>query len=482
MITQPKAELENTIATRIAERLVNTRYEDLPADVVLETKRMILDSVGVGVSGMTHEKGKIALTVARRTMPGSEATVLGFGEKLSVMGAAFVNGDAMNALDNTIVCPPGHLVEYVIPAILAYAQAHHISGKEVIRAVALGIELTHRIGKACPYHRDVEDGKPARPPVHGFAASIFGCAAGVALLKGLDVEHMADTLGIAGWMSPINGMEIWGQHVRSGLKYGSGGEFAILGILAAEYAENELEGDWKILDDDKWAWGNLVAYKRWKPELIKAETIGQEWFYPSKQSYKLYPACRMLATPADLTIQLVKGNQIDPSQIESIFIQCEAGVSEGPQWSNKNPRTLWEGENSMFHCIALCCLGIEPGPRWTDASVVYRPEVKELRNKVHIEVHPDYVTSIVKDPGSRPTHVEITLKDGTVYKADGLYPRGNNVPETSYMQDEELLGKYFTNCERLLQCNQIEKSAKAIMALETYDDAAEVVNLCGILG
>lgn len=101
---------------------------------------------------------------------------------------------------------------------------------------------------------------------------------------------------------------------------------------------------------------------------------------------------------------------------------------------------------------------------------------------MHIEVHPDYVTSIVKDPGSRPTHVEITLKDGTVYKADGLYPRGNNVPETSYMQDEELLGKYFTNCERLLQCNQIEKSAKAIMALETYDDAAEVVNLCGILG
>ena len=162
MITQPKAELENTIATRIAERLVNTRYEDLPADVVLETKRMILDSVGVGVSGMTHEKGKIALTVARCTMPGSEATVLGFGEKLSVMGAAFVNGDAMNALDNAIVCPPGHLVEYVIPAILAYAQAHHISGKEVIRAVALGIELTHRIGKACPYHRDVEDGKPAR--------------------------------------------------------------------------------------------------------------------------------------------------------------------------------------------------------------------------------------------------------------------------------------------------------------------------------
>lgn len=482
MITQPKAELENTIATRIAERLVNTRYEDIPADVVLETKRMILDSVGVGMSGMTHEKGKIALTVARRTMPGNEATVLGFGEKLSVMGAAFVNGDAMNALDNAIVCPPGHLVEYVIPAILAYAQAHHISGKEVIRAVALGIELTHRIGKACPYHRDVEDGKPARPPVHGFAASIFGCAAGIALLKGLDVEHMADTLGIAGWMSPINGMEIWGQHVRSGLKYGSGGEFAVLALLAAEYAENELEGDWKVLDDDKWAWGNLVAYKRWKPEQIKPETIGKEWLYPAMQSYKLYPACRMLATPADLTIKLVKDNQIDPDQIESIFVQCEAGVSEGPQWSNKNPRTLWEGENSLYHCIALCCLGIEPGPRWTDASVVYRPEVKELRNKVHIEVHPDYVTSIVKDPGSRPTHVEIALKDGTVYKADGLYPRGNNVPATSYMQDEELYGKYFANCERLLQCNQIEKSAKAIMALETYDDAAEVVTLCGILG
>lgn len=482
MITQPKAEFVKTISTSIAEKLVNIKYEDIPEAVVKETKRMILDSVGVGISAMTHEKGKIALTVARRTMKGDEATVLGFGEKLSVMGAAFVNGDAMNALDNAIVCPPGHLVEYVIPAILAYAQAHHISGKEVIRAVALGIELTHRIGKACPYHRDVEDGKPARPPVHGFAASVFGCTVGIGLLKGFDAEHMADAIGLAGWMSPINGMEIWGQHVRSGLKYGSGGEFAIISLLAAEYAENDLEGDWLILEKDKWAWGNLVAYKRWEPSKIEVETLGQKWYYPDMQSYKLYPACRMLATPADLTIQLVKSNHIKPSDIERIFIQCEAGVSEGPQWSNKNPRTLWEGENSLYHCIALCCLGIEPGPRWTDASVVYRPEVKELRNKVHIEVHPDYVTQIVKDPGARPTHVEITLKDGSTFSADAMHPRGNNVPATSYMQDEELFGKYFVNCERMLQCNQVEKSAKAIMSLEEYEDAAEVVNLCGILG
>ena len=481
MITQPKAEMIESIATTVAARLVETKFEDIPEEVVYETKRMILDSIGVGVSGMTHEKGKIALTVARRTMKGDEATVLGFGEKLSVLGASFVNGDAMNALDNAIVCPPGHLVEYVIPAILAYAQANHLSGKEVIRATALGIELTHRIGRACPYHRDVEDGKPARPPVHGFAASIFGSTVGAALLMGLDKEHMADAIGIAGWMSPINGMEIWGQHVRSGLKYGSGGEFAILGIIAAEYAQNDLEGDWLILEKDKWAWGNLVAYKRWEPAMIEAETIGVDWLYPAKQSYKLYPACRMLATPADLTIQLVKENHIKPQDIESIFIQCEAGVSEGPQWSNKNPRTLWEGENSMFHCIALCCLGIEPGPRWTDPSVVYRPEVEDLRNKVTIEVHPDYVTSIVKDPGSRPTHVEIALKDGTVYKADGLYPRGNNVPETSYMQEEELLDKYFTNCERLLQVNQIERSAKAILSLEKYEDAGEAIALCGIL-
>lgn len=481
MITQPKAEMIETIATTVAERVVATKFEDLPEEVIKETKRMILDSVGVGVSGMTHEKGKIALTVARRTMGGDEATVLGFGEKLSALGASFVNGDAMNALDNAIVCPPGHLVEYVIPAILAYAQTHHLSGKEVIRAAALGIELTHRIGRACPYHRDVEDGKPARPPVHGFAASIFGCTVGVGLLMGLDKEHMADAIGIAGWMSPINGMEIWGQHVRSGLKYGSGGEFAILGIIAAEYAQNNLEGDWLILEKDKWAWGNLVAYKRWEPSMIEAESLGKEWLYPAKQSYKLYPACRMLATPADLTIQLVTENHIKPQDIQSVFIQCEAGVSEGPQWSNKNPRTLWEGENSMFHCIALCCLGIEPGPRWTDPSVVYRPEVKELRNKVTIEVHPDYVTSIVKDPGSRPTHVEITLKDGAVYKADGLYPRGNNVPETSYMQEEELLDKYFTNCERLLQVNQIERSAKALLALDEYEDAGEVIALCGVL-
>jgi len=92
--------MKQTTIAALADFAHEVRFEDLPAEVVAETKRLILDAVGCGLGGVATDKGKWALTFARKFFAGQpQSTVMGFGDRLSAPGAAFVNAELINALD-----------------------------------------------------------------------------------------------------------------------------------------------------------------------------------------------------------------------------------------------------------------------------------------------------------------------------------------------------------------------------------------------
>ena len=120
-----------TIVAALTDFVTSTRYEDLPQEVVEDTKRCILDSIGCGLGSTTTENGKMALEFVRRQHSGPpEAGILGFGDRVSCTGAAFANGEMMQALDydTVTIIPPGHISAWVIPAALAVAEAGGSSG------------------------------------------------------------------------------------------------------------------------------------------------------------------------------------------------------------------------------------------------------------------------------------------------------------------------------------------------------------------
>ena len=89
-----------TTIGHLTDFVYEAEYEHLPAEVVKESKRLLLDSIGCALAGTTSDKGKWGLKFAKQFhgWP-SQATVFGFGEKISVLGASFVNGELINALD-----------------------------------------------------------------------------------------------------------------------------------------------------------------------------------------------------------------------------------------------------------------------------------------------------------------------------------------------------------------------------------------------
>jgi hypothetical protein len=80
---KPVGERSPTLIETLADFAVETRFDDLPADVQTETRRIQLDSAGCAFAGTTSERGKSGMKLARMIgRNGWDASVLGTGEKL----------------------------------------------------------------------------------------------------------------------------------------------------------------------------------------------------------------------------------------------------------------------------------------------------------------------------------------------------------------------------------------------------------------
>src|SRR3954447_14013917 len=229
-----------TLIETLAEFATSTRYEDLPAAVAEESRRLLLDSIGCALGGLSHTRGRTAVEYARLQGPGApgmQATVIGTAQRASVTAATFANAELINALDFDAILPPGHVSPYVLPGALAVAEHRRSSGRELISAVAAAHEMSFRFGKAMSLNRDVTDGEEATADVLGYASTIFGATAAVARLSGLHEASTADAIAIAGSITPVNSHRAWLRPPpNTAIKYPVLGWLAQAALTAASMA------------------------------------------------------------------------------------------------------------------------------------------------------------------------------------------------------------------------------------------------------
>jgi 2-methylcitrate dehydratase PrpD len=246
------------ISETIASFVSAARFSDLPEFVCHEMRRLILDSMGCAVAGHTTERGAIAADLARKLGGPAEAGIIGTRDKVSSANAAFANGELMNALDFDALSNVGrHDVPTLIAATVATAERIGASGKELVTATALALEISGRIKSAVlgMHAPGPEAGKMLWPAVNGYSSASLGAAAGVAKLLNLDQVQIANAVGIAGYMCPPNTMRKWVETtpVRM-IKYGPPGWGAQVGVTAALLAEMGYLGDSDLFDGDFGFW------------------------------------------------------------------------------------------------------------------------------------------------------------------------------------------------------------------------------------
>ena len=81
-----------TLSEQIADYVVATSYDEIPADVVACAKRLIVDTLAVAWAGTTSDGADDVFSLVTEEGGRAEASLWGFGRRATAVQAAFVNG------------------------------------------------------------------------------------------------------------------------------------------------------------------------------------------------------------------------------------------------------------------------------------------------------------------------------------------------------------------------------------------------------
>ena len=134
----------------VSERLVDLsreiRFRDLPAEVVREAGRRLLDALGCMIAGADGATTRQVRRTALALGGAPESSILGTEHFVSCEKAALVNGTALRFLDFMDGHPgpyPCHPC-FNIPPILAVAERVRAGGKDLVTAIVIGYEIMPR--------------------------------------------------------------------------------------------------------------------------------------------------------------------------------------------------------------------------------------------------------------------------------------------------------------------------------------------------
>ncbi|RMI28801.1 MmgE/PrpD family protein [Nocardia stercoris] len=471
--------MSKTIVEQLADFTAGVDYDRLPGEVVVECKRILLDSMGCGLGAVDQHKGKIGIDYARLVGgTGGEATIIGTPDRVTVLGAAFANGELINALDFDAVLPPGHVTPYVLPQTMAVAESRGRSGRDVIAAIALAHEMSFRFYKSVDYLRDRTDTEMNLSPVLGYSNTVFGATAAIGKLEGSTPEVISHALAIAAATSPVNSMRSWLAHAPTAtIKYSLAGALTNASLTAAYLAELGHRGDLPVLDDAEFGYRRFIGTRRWEPHNITAG-LGDEWLFPAEQTFKPYPHCRILHAPLHALTEIVVDNDLKPEEIDAIRCWGEAAVLH-PLWLSNAIEHTHDAQFSIAHGLAVGAHNITPGKAWHDPELVFGRSVLDLMERVTFQPHPDYFRALSAHPSARPARIEVDAR-GTTFVADRLYPKGSPTPDPeTRMTDAELIAKFRVNAEGVLEDSRQDDIVDAVFGLERIDDFAPVMRLLG---
>lgn len=182
------------VTRSLCEQMIATRFDTLGAECVQRVKQAVADGIAVAVAGAREKPVALLAAQVQRFGGTPESGVWGYGYKTSSVQAAFVNGVATHVLDyEPMWLPPTHAVSPVLPVAIALAEANGYGGRDVVTAVAKGMELQGRL----QYAGDQFEPEKLRFHPPG-VAGVLGAAASAGALLGLDARKLAWALGIAG--------------------------------------------------------------------------------------------------------------------------------------------------------------------------------------------------------------------------------------------------------------------------------------------
>ncbi|MES1152134.1 MAG: MmgE/PrpD family protein [Dongia sp.] len=450
---------------RLSQWVAGVRFEDLPADVVENTCLRVLDVFGLVLAGSRTPFGRSVRGAVLALNPTGPGRLFGTGDATTVPGAAFANGALSQALefDDTHNESIVHMSSPAVAAGFALAELNPVTGPDLIAAIAIGNEISCRVGSVSPgqFHRR------GFHPTGLFAT--FGATWLAARLLGLEAAQMNNAAGIAGSFA-AGLLQCWVDGTQS--KFLHPGWAAQSGITAAMLGKTGTTGPAAVFEGRFGLFASHLQDESVPRSYGRiTDGLGDHW-ESRNASFKPFPVAHVIHPYIDALLRLRAQHKIDPSAVEKIVVPVApyiVGIVCEPLAEKRRPRSDSHGRVSMQYTLAEALVLGRIDKNAYQPESLSDPRILGIADRVEIEVDPGF-----PGPERFKGAVKIIMKDGSVHETVEENNRGS---AANPMAVEDIVAKFDANAADVL--NEAERRAlgDAVLALPKAKDAARVADL-----
>jgi 2-methylcitrate dehydratase PrpD len=377
-----------------------------------------------------------------------------------MLDAALVNGTAAHALDYDDVSGTvgGHPSAPMVAPLFAIAEAEHRSGRDLLVAFMVGVEVQHRIGRGVNFHHYTKGWHPTA------TLGIFGTTAAAAHLLRLDRQQVAVALAIA-------------ASFAAGIKANFGtmtkplhvGHTARSGLLAALLAQRGYTANPAAIEHKQGFLEVFNGQGTYDIDKMFTDIDAPIGLDPSL-GLKQFPCCGSTHPPVTMMLKLRKEEAINLKDVVKVDVLVHK--RRLPHTNNPNPQTPLEAKFSVQYAVARALVSgaVRLGDFEGDAH--FDADVREIMGKLTAGPHPDMADDSPEQFGAE---VNITLDNGQVLtrKISNLVGRGITYPMTS----DEMWEKFNDCAKDALARADIPPLFERLETLEKATDIRAVAKL-----
>lgn len=450
------------VTEELAAYIAAARFADLPAAVVQMSKNSILDTIGVALAGAVEPGARLLGEHVAENEGTGACSLIGLKARNSPRSAALVNGMSAHMLgySDLSVTPVVHPSISVVPAVLALAQARGASGRDVILAHVLGVELACKLGEAVGAEFNQKGWHPCS------VLGTFGAVAGAARIAGLDASRTANAMGLAGMQA-------------AGIKAGMGtmakaygaGKAAESGVVSTVLAEKGFTGPTSVIEGVD---GFLQTFGDGASGDHIVESFGNPYHFVAPGiAYKPYPSCTCSHTSIKAVLSLREQHAFQAEEVAEIVCSVSPAVANYLKFPQ--PATALEAKYSLQYCVAAALLdGTVDINTFNDARVS-DPRVVKVMRRIKMTVAPD-LAALGFNPAIAPfgARVTVRLRDGREFFR--RQDKGPWEPETPPSWND-LLQKYQSCAALVLNEAAIAETISILANLENERDVSRLMEL-----
>ena len=450
------------LARKLAERIANLQYDDLPPEAVYWSRIAVLDTIGVTLAGAAEDAPRIVEDILD-LRDGGASLIFGTRRRTSCLDAALVNGTASHVLDfdNTARHMGGHVSATMVPALIAAAEQFGSNGRDLLLAHAAGFETGARIGRGVNAYHSEKGWHPTA------TLGVFAVAAACARLLKLSVDEIETALALS--TSLAAGTKANFGTMTKSLHAGQcarGGLMAVLlarkGYTANPDAFEHKQGFFRVFNGD----GNYDA-----------ASVVASWGTPFDivspgASYKQYPCCYSAHASIEAALNLVRDHGGPFAAGALARVDSRSHATRLMHTDRPEPNSALDAKFSVQYCVARALLHGKVVLEHFDGDAYRDPVIQGLLPRVHAA---PYLGKQFAPSDPFDAEVKITLTDGRTFSAKVDRPLGRASDDP--IPAAQLKAKFENCAQRVLTPQAAAVAARAIDAFENLESVRSFTTL-----